>query len=83
MKEHKLLPTISLVLSFISLLDHFTPFIAYGYIYLPIVAVIIAILSIFYNFENRKNITGLALVVSLLALAVAFYFYYYPRIIPY
>ncbi|VTS17965.1 hypothetical protein [Streptococcus dysgalactiae] len=83
MKEHKLLPSISLVLSFISLLDHFMLFIAYGYIYLPIIAVIIAILSIFYNFENRKNLTWLALGVSLLVLAVAVYFYYYLRIIPY
>ncbi|MGG6838185.1 UNVERIFIED_CONTAM: hypothetical protein KB581_03805 [Streptococcus canis] len=83
MKEHKLLPIISLVLSFISLIDHFMLFIAYGYIYLPIIAIIIAVLSIFYNCENRKNLTWIALGVSLLALAVAFYFYYHPRIVPY
>lgn len=83
MKENKLLPVISLIISIISLLDNFLIFISYGHTYLSIIAIILAILSFFYNQQSRKDLSWIALGISLVSLAVTIYFYYHPIVIPY
>ncbi|MGT2934631.1 hypothetical protein ACVR0P_01755 [Streptococcus castoreus] len=83
MTEKKLLPAISLILSMVSILDSFLIFIPYEYVQLSLIASVTSILSIFYNRKNRKIFSWLALGVSLIALAIAIYFHYYPIAIPY
>lgn len=61
MKENKLLPVISLIISIISLLDNFLIFISYGHAYLSIIAIILAILSFFITSKVGKIYRGLHL----------------------
>ncbi len=83
LKENKFLPVLSLMISIISLLDNFLIFISYGHVYLSIIAVILAILSFFYNQQKRKDLSWVALGLSLVSLAVTIYFYYHSVVIPY
>lgn len=77
----KLLPISSITLAILSLLDNFLSFLPYGYMELPIIATVLAVMSIFWTKYKRSS--WVAFGISLIALAVTIYFYYFPEVIPY
>ncbi|VGR47868.1 hypothetical membrane spanning protein [Streptococcus pyogenes] len=64
MPEKKVLPVLSMMVSFVCLLDHIFFFATYSYLYLPLVASSLALIGLVQNKGRQK-------VWSLAALAVA------------
>ena len=77
----KLLPISRITLAILSLLDNFLSFLPYGYTELPIIATVLAVMSILWT--KYKCSSWVAFGISLVALAVTIYFYYFPEVIPY
>ncbi|SQF33210.1 hypothetical protein [Streptococcus pyogenes] len=73
MPEKKVLPVLSMVVSFVCLLDHIFFFATYSYLYLPLVASSLALISLVQN-KGRQKVWSLAeLVLAVLAVAVVAY----------
>ncbi|HFK6119703.1 hypothetical protein [Streptococcus pyogenes] len=83
MPEKKVLPVLSMVVSFVCLLDHIFFFTTYSYLYLPLVASSLALIGLVQN-KGRQKVWSLAgLILAVLAVAVVAYAYYDPTVIPY
>ncbi|VHM71108.1 Uncharacterised protein [Streptococcus pyogenes] len=73
MSEKKGLLVLSMVVSLVSLLDHIFFFATYSYLYLPLVASNLALISLVQN-KGRQKVWSLAeLVLAVLAVAVVAY----------
>ncbi|VHA62694.1 Uncharacterised protein [Streptococcus pyogenes] len=73
MPEKKVLPVLSMVVSFVCLLDHIFFFATYSYLYLPLVASSLALIGLVQN-KGRQKVWSLAkLVLAALAVAVVAY----------
>lgn len=77
----KLLPVTSIAIASVSLIDSFLSFLPYGYMELPKIAIVLALISILWT-KNRHS-SWIAFGLSLIALAVTMYVYYFPTVIPY
>lgn len=83
MPEKKVLPILSMVVSFVCLFDHIFFFATYSYLYLPLAASSLALIGLVQN-KGRQKVWSLAgLVLAALAVAVVAYAYYDPTVIPY
>ncbi|BBB88947.1 TPA: hypothetical protein ACISQ0_000085 [Streptococcus pyogenes] len=83
MPEKKVLPVLSMVVSFVCLLDHIFFFVTYSYLYLPLVASSLALISLVQNKDRQKVWSLAGLVLAAIAVAVVAYAYYDPTVIPY
>ncbi|HHJ7666685.1 TPA: hypothetical protein ACQNA7_000841 [Streptococcus pyogenes] len=83
MPEKKVLPALSMVVSLVSLLDHIFFFATYSYLYLPLVASSLALISLVQNKDRQKVWSLAGLVLAALAVAVVTYAYYDPTVISY
>ncbi|HEQ9110692.1 TPA: hypothetical protein ACQOF1_000653 [Streptococcus pyogenes] len=83
MSEKKVLPVLSMVVSFVCLLDHIFFFTTYSYLYLPLVASSLALISLVQNKDRQKVWSLAGLVLAAIAVAVVAYAYYDPTVIPY
>ncbi|EZK78998.1 hypothetical protein [Streptococcus pyogenes] len=83
MPEKKVLPVLSMVVSFVCLLYHIFFFATYSYLYLPLVASSLALISLVQNKDRQKVWSLAGLVLAAIAVAVVAYAYYDPTVIPY